>query len=257
MKQVGDISVELNDYVAVVEIRRPPYNYFDKELIGDLASVFEELDADKNCRASVLAAEGKAFCAGAVFQTPIDVDKRVADAKVLYAEAVRLFRLKKPIIGAVDGAAIGGGLGLALVPDFRVTCPEARFAANFTKIGIHPGFGLTLTLPHLIGQQKASLMFFTGMRIKGDQAFEWGLADQLTERVDVRNKAVELATEIANSAPLAIQSTRKALRADLVRQISGRTDHELAEQKILFATQDFVEGVASVRDRRVGLFNEE
>ena len=72
---------------------------------------------------------------------------------------MRLFRARKPIIGAINGAAVGGGFGLALLPDFRVASPESRFTANFVKLGFHPGFGLTHTLPKLIGQQKANLMF--------------------------------------------------------------------------------------------------
>ena len=74
---------------------------------------------------------------------------------------MRIFRNKKPIVAAIHGAAIGGGLGLAVSADFRVTCPEARFAANFTKLGFHPGFGLTATLPELVGKNNAELIFYT------------------------------------------------------------------------------------------------
>ena len=106
---------------------------------------------------------------------------------------MRLFSCKKPIVGAIQGPAIGGGLGLALVPDFRVASPEARFAANFVKIGFHPGFGLTYTLPRLIGVQRANLMFLTGRRITGEEAFAWGLADLLVEPERLREAATKLA----------------------------------------------------------------
>ena len=102
-------------------------------------------------------------------------DKDDPDAvNPLYAAAVRLFACEKPIVGAIHGTAAGGGLGLALVPDFRVTCAEAKFTANFVRLGIHPGFGLTHTLPRLVGQQRAQLMFYTGRRIGGEQAVEIG-----------------------------------------------------------------------------------
>ena len=149
-----DIGVEKAGHVALVEIRRPPNNFFDVALIGEIAAAFEALDADAECRALVLAAQGKVFCAGADFGDGARSSRRRAaadgpppGAAHLYIEGNRLFRTKKPIVAAVHGAAVGGGLGLAMVADFRVTCREARFSANFTRLGFHPGFGLTVTLP--------------------------------------------------------------------------------------------------------------
>ena len=166
--QYGEVSVELNDHVALVEIHRPPHNFFDFELICGIADALEALDEEMDCRAIVLASEGKSFCAGANFKNRSE-DARdprgTTDENPLYAEAVRVFACRKPIVAAVQGAAIGGGFGLAMAADFRVACPEARFAANFVRLGIHPGFGLTHTLPRLIGVQQASLMFMTGRRI--------------------------------------------------------------------------------------------
>jgi len=163
----GDIEVSRDGYVAIVEIQRPPHNFFDIDLIHTLADVFDTLDEDKGARAIVLASQGKNFCAGNDFASkpkPSTHPKAVAlegSFSPLYAGAVRLFSNKKPIVGAIQGAAVGGGFGLALLPDFRVVTPQARFTANFVKLGFHPGFGLTHTLPKLIGQQKAALMFQT------------------------------------------------------------------------------------------------
>lgn len=253
----GDIAVDLNDHVAVVEIRRPPHNFFNQALIASIGDAFEALDAEDGCRALVLASEGKSFCAGADFSPPDDAGNAVdmpLSAGHLYQQAVRLFSTAKPIVGAIHGAAIGGGLGLALVPDFRVTCPEARFSANFTHLGFHPGFGLTETLPALIGQQQAALMFYTGRRLKGDEAAELGLADILVPRDQVRQRAIELAAEIAVAAPLAITSTRATLRAGLPERIAAATDRELAEQERLRGTEDFAEGIKAMSERRVPNF---
>ena len=201
-----------------IEIRRPPHNYFDIALIREIAGALEALDEDPAVRAVVLAAQGKAFCAGAKLGGGGDVVDVLQDkaakgqAGTLYAEAVRTFRTKKPIVGAIHGAAVGGGLGLALVPDLRVTCPEARFCANFTRLGFHPGFGLTVTLPELIGPSKAALMFHTGRRFTGEEAFAMGLADVLVAQDRVRAAAIELATEIAQSSPLGVMATRATLR---------------------------------------------
>ncbi len=177
-----EIGVTLDGPVATVEIRRPPNNFFDAALIAEIGSAFEKLDADPACRTIVLAAEGRHFCAGADFSKRMDTGTVAESAKSgsgkhLYKEAARLFRTAKPVIGAIHGAAVGGGLGLALVPDFRVTCAEARFSANFNRLGFHPGFGLTYTLPRLVGVQQASLLFYTGRRIPGDEAVRIGLAD--------------------------------------------------------------------------------
>src|ERR1700720_189861 len=165
----GDVSVTLDGNVATLEIHRPPHNFFDFVLIRDLANAFEALDNEPECRALMLCSEGKSFCAGANFANR-DASSGETTARAgenpLYIEGVRLFRCKKPVVAAIQGPAIGGGLGLALVADVRV-------AANFVKIGIHPGFGLTYTLPRLIGVQKATLMFLTGRRIEGKEALAW------------------------------------------------------------------------------------
>src|SRR5580658_9991144 len=254
-----DIGVEKNGHVALVEIRRPPNNFFDIALIEEIASAFEALDADADCRALVLAAQGKAFCAGANFG---DGDSDGGEllsgprpgAAHLYIEGNRLLRTRKPIVAAVHGAAVGGGLGLAMVADFRVSCPEARFSANFTRLGFHPGFGLTVTLPAAIGPTKAALMFYTSRRVAGDEAHAMGLADVLVAQDKVREAALSLAAEIAENSPLGLIATRATLRGDLADRVRAATEHELAEQSRLRKTEDFKEGVKAMAERRPPLF---
>ena len=252
----GDVSIAIDNYVATAEIHRPPHNYFDVQLIRDLASAFNDLDADPACRAIVLAAEGKSFCAGANFasRNPTGATDPSQGGNPLYAEGVRLFSCKTPVIAAIQGAAIGGGLGLALVADFRVATPDARFAGNFVKIGIHPGFGLTYTLPRLIGHQKASLLFLTGRRIGGEEAVAIGLADVLAEPEKLRATAVGLAREIAENAPLAVLSMRATMRHGLAEAVKSQTDHEFIEQARLMKTEDHREGIKAVAERRPGNF---
>ena len=250
-----DLGIELADAVATVEMRRPPHNFFDLALIRQLADAFEALDADPGCRAVVLASQGKSFCAGAnLGDGSQERSIGTANTAHLYTEAVRLFACRKPVVGAIHGPAIGGGLGLALVPDFRVACPEARFSANFTRLGFHPGFGLTVTLPELIGRSQAALMFYTGRRVKGEEALATGLADVLVPQAEVRQAALALAREIAGSAPLAVLATRATLRAGLAARVRAATEHELAEQTRLRRTQDFREGVQASAERRTPKF---
>src|SRR4051794_30399942 len=253
----SELGVELADHVATVEIRRPPHNFFDLALIHALGEAFEALDADPACRAIVLASQGKSFCAGANFGdgSALDADgqanARPAGTTHLYVEALRLFRTAKPIVGAIHGPAIGGGLGLALVPDFRVTCEEARFSANFNRLGFHPGFGLTATLPRLVGPQQAALLFYTGRRISGAEAVRIGLADQLVPQAEVRSAAQALALEIAQSSPLAVLSTRETLRRGLIDAVEAATERELVEQDWLRRTEDFQEGIKAYGERRL------
>jgi enoyl-CoA hydratase/carnithine racemase len=256
-----DIAVERTGNVALVEIRRPPNNFFDIALIHEIAAALEALDADGGCRATVLASQGKVFCAGANFGDGGSLDaqgRRPGEQSQgvghLYMQAVRLFRIKKPIIAAVHGPAVGGGLGLAMVADFRVACPEARFVANFTRLGFHPGFGLSVTLPRAIGAQNAALMFYTSRRVTGTDAHAMGLADVLVPQDEVRSAALALAAEIAENAPLGVLSTRATMRGDLADRVMKATEHELAEQSRLRQTDDFKEGVKAMAERRVPSF---
>ena len=258
-----DIGVDMHGHVALIEIRRPPHNFFDVALIQEIAGALEALDEDIGCRAVVLAAQGKSFCAGANFgdgatlntdgQRPGGLNREAA-VQHLYLEGNRLFRTKKPIVAAVHGAAVGGGLGLAMIADFRVTCPEARFAANFTRLGFHPGFGLTVTLPAVIGATKAALMFYTSRRVTGDDAYAMGLADVLVPQDQVRDAALKLAAEIGENAPLALVSTRATMRGDLADRVLKATEHELVEQTRLRKTEDFKEGVKATAERRIPTF---
>lgn len=240
-------------HVALIELRRPPYNHLNVEALVELAEALERLDADPECRAVVLAAEGKAFSAGGEFSQSggEDASSNTAD---FYGHALRLFRTAKPIVAAVHGAAIGAGLGLAVAADFRVTCSEARFSANFNRLGIHPGFGLSFTLPRLVGEQQAALLFYTGRRISGEEAHRIGLADVLVAADGVRSAALALAAEIAVSAPLAVESTRATLRSQWVDQVYEANQKELALQRVQFASEDFREGVAAMAERRPPVF---
>jgi len=249
-----DLGVTLDQHVATVEIRRPPHNFFDISLIQQIADTYAELDALADCRAIVLCAEGKNFCAGANFgaaDAGNAKDSSQGDlSNELYRQAVRVFRVRKPVVAAVQGAAIGGGLGLAVSADFRVTCPEARFSANFTRLGFHPGFGLTVTLPELIGKQRAALLCLTSRRIDGEQAHAWGLADACVPLAEVRTAAQALAREIAGCAPLAVAATRATLRHGLADRVAMQTDHELVEQNALRRTADWAEGIRATAERR-------
>ena len=188
-KTFGDITATFGEQdVAVAEINRPPDNYFDAALIGSLADAFDWLQ-HHGARAIVLSSVGKNFCAGADF-TGRSGQRPLSDggAGELYEQAFRLFQVPVPVVAAVQGAAVGGGLGLACAADFRVASPQSRFSANFARIGLHHGFALTVTLPGIVGQQRAAELLYTGKRIGGEEAARIGLADRLS--ADLRGAAL-------------------------------------------------------------------
>ena len=252
-----DVSVALSDEgVATVEIHRPPNNYFDVDLIRALADAYEALDVDGACRAIVLCSEGKHFCSGAEFKSGPHLSTETPDLGIaaLYQQGARLFRSGVPVVAAVHGAAIGGGLGLACSADFRITCPEARFSTNFARLGFHQGFGLSISLPALVGQQRALELLYTGRRIPGAEAFDIGLADRLVASSEVRDVAHSLASEIASSAPLAVRSIRSTMRWQLLGQLDLALEREAIEQNRLRATHDFAEGIQAMAERRYPRF---
>jgi enoyl-CoA hydratase/carnithine racemase len=252
----GDhVTVAMEGYVAVVTLNRPPHNFVTLNFMRDLADAMDSVGGDTEARAIVLQSEGKAFSAGADFSSSPGTPASGMDAiRPVYDQAVRLFSVKLPIVAAVQGAAVGAGLGLALVADLRVAAPEARFVANFVKLAFHPGFGLTHTLPRLIGQQRASLMFLTARRIRAEEGLAWGLVDEVVPAQELRAAALRLATEIAGNAPLAVVATRNTVRAQLSAEVRAQVDIEHREQALLRETEDFQEGVRAVAERRPGNF---
>ncbi len=243
--------------VAVVEVRRPPNNFFDPDLIEAIATAAHALDSDGRTRAIVLAAQGKNFCAGADFAGTSGAGEVSPDegARRLYAAGARLFEVGLPMVAAVQGAAIGGGFGLALAADFRVAGPGSRFAANFARLGLHHGFGMTVTLPRVVGPQYASDLLLTGRRIDGIEGFRIGVVDRLAESDEaIRDSAIALAQELATAAPLAVRSIRATLRQGLADAVARATEHERTEQAWLRGTADFAEGVRAASERRTPTF---
>ncbi|SFP92643.1 enoyl-CoA hydratase/isomerase family protein [Sphingomonas rubra] len=249
------VQTRRDAHVAIATFARPPHNFADLELIRSIGAAFDAADADPEVRAIVLRSEGRVFCAGAdlVNANPV-ADGVAVERNPFYVAAARLFGTRKPVVAAVQGSAVGAGLGLSLVADFRVASPEARFAANFVQIGFHPGFGISAVLERVVGRQRALLMNLTGRRVKGEEAAAWGLVDQLVPLDELDAAALALAHEIAAGAPLAVQATRATMRGDLAALVEAQTDHELAEQAKLMGTADFAEGVRAVAERRPGRF---
>jgi 2-(1,2-epoxy-1,2-dihydrophenyl)acetyl-CoA isomerase len=250
------VSVSSQGHVAIIEFCRPPYNFFNEPLIAAIADALENLAESGQCRAVVLCSSGKHFCAGAELSadSASSTTRSQGTQRHIYDSAVRLLEQPLPIVAAVQGAAVGGGMGLALVCDLRVTTPESRFAAPFARLGVHHGFGLSVTLPLVAGHQRALELLYTGRRISGDEALRMGICDRVVAANQLRDTASDLALEIARSAPLAVRAIRETMRAGLVAQFREATAREKAAQQLLFATADAAEGIRADAERRTPEF---
>ncbi len=237
--------------VATIRLARPPHNFFDAALLRGIADALADNDVDDAVVVTVMTAEGRSFCAGADFKASKGDGNSAAD---VYAQAARILDRVKPLVAAVGGPAVGGGLGLALAADFRVVSPAARFHANFAAIGLHPGFALTVTLPALIGAQAAREMLMTARRVDGGEAVALRLADKLVEAAALDEAALAFAETIAANAPLALRTIRRAL--PLIDGTAARAAMaaELQAQSSLFSTADFQEGVTAGAERRPPVF---
>ena len=250
---MSTVTLGREGHVAIVELHDPPANFFDRDLLAAIADAGQEATAD-GARSIVLCSEGRHFCAGArLADASGTVDPR-ASAAAVYEQAKRIFRLEIPVVAAVHGAAVGGGLGLACAADFRVAGPKARFEANFSRLGFHCGFALSLTLPRIVGPTTAALMLYGARPVRGAEARDAGLADQLVELGEERAAALELARDLAGAAPLAVRSMRATMRADLLDRLDAAFAHELDEQARLWQTDDAAVGITASLERTVPAF---
>ena len=245
---MSDVGREfVADRVALLELRRPPHNFFDEALLTEVADVLLALDDDDSVSSVVLCAQGRNFCAGADLR-----GVGAAGIRRVYRQAFRIFSGRKPVVAAVHGGAIGGGLGLAMAADFRIATPDARFTANFARLGFHHGFGLTVTLPRAVGQQRALELLYTGRSVSGKEALELGLCDEVAD--DPRAAAVAFAERIAASAPLSLPAIRATMRRALVADVSAALSTEADAQAALLGTADFAEGIAASIGKRAPQF---
>lgn len=251
-----DVSTFKHGHVGEIRFSAPPYNFASSGLLRTLADAIDAMDADMEIRCILLTAEGKTFCGGADLAGADAVQGAdgMNEIALFYENAARIMQRRKPMIATVQGAAIGAGLGLALAADFRIASPQARFSANFVKLGFHPGFAITYTLPRVVGAQKAAWMMLSGNRIKADEAQAWGLVDRIVPADQLPHEALAMAAEIACNAPLALVSVRATIAGEVARKVVEAMQHEHSQQTMLKGTADYAEGVAAVFERREAVF---
>lgn len=251
---LSQVSITLTDHVATIEFASDPFNYLSVGLMQELAQAWAWADAELQCRAIVLCAAGRVFCAGVDFRSMAAAGGDNSP-QPLYQLASRLLAGKKPCIAAVQGAAVGAGLGLAMLADQRVAGPKTQFTASFAQLGFHAGFGLTATLPHVLGPHAASNLLLLGQPVRGEEALRLGLADVLVDTVEgVRDAAIARARMLAANAPQAVQDMRTYLRAPLLAAFAQALEQELGAQLRHMKTSDFIEGISAALAKRAPQF---
>jgi len=210
-----DVTVEqVGAHVGVVQLNRPPNNYFDTALIVGVAEAYEELDRSGWCRAIVLGSEGRHFCAGLDFAANAG-----QDIAALYSAALRLFAAPLPVVAAVQGAAIGGGTTMLTHCDFVYAGESAKFQMPFVNLALVPEFGSSCTVPARIGYLRAAELILLGMPFDANRAAELGLVTRVVPDQKLLATATETAQTLAEKPPGALQACKRLMKQSTREQL--------------------------------------
>jgi enoyl-CoA hydratase/carnithine racemase len=259
------VLLERSGHVATVTLNQPDQrNAFTPELMTAFKEVMDELTNDAEVRAVVVTGAGKGFSAGAHFNTlpslfgnadgPEGVLGIHAAIERLYATFTGLGGLKVPTVAAVNGAAVGGGLGIALQCDLRLVAEDAKIGANFARLGIHPGMGITARLIDAVGSQAAAELLYTGRLIRGREAAAMGLFRKALPADEVLPAAQALAAEIAEAAPLAVRCIKRTVQRCVGLKLEQILRTEAMAQAMLAQSADASEGIQALLAKRTPEF---
>jgi enoyl-CoA hydratase/carnithine racemase len=251
------VRYSVHGQVGVITLDRPDNrNSMTGELLDAFATTSAAARADSAIRCVVITGTGTCFSAGADFKSIV---QRAGGAPhersyAMYAPFLSLLDLEVPIVGALNGHAIGGGFGLALQCDVRVGAREAKYGANFVRLGLGPGMAISYMLPRIAGVARASELLLTGRLVDGAEAERIGILNYALEAADVLARAMEIANEIASAAPLAVRATKAAIRRGLELHVREAAAAESYAQAETLATDDAREGIAALLAKRAPHF---
>jgi enoyl-CoA hydratase len=253
-----NLLIDTVDNVATLTVNRPrSLNALNSEVLGELECALYELNLDDGVKAVVLTGAGeRAFVAGADIKEMAEMNAFQGHAFARKGQQVMqlMERMKKPVIAAVNGYALGGGLELALACDFIYASSKARLGFPEVTLGIMPGFGGTQNLARLIGPNRANEMIFTGRMLDADKACAWGIVNQLFPPEELLAKAQETARAIAQVAPLGVSSAKDAIANGLNMGKEDGFRYEAALFGVLFSTEDQREGMGAFVEKRQAEF---
>lgn len=250
---MGTLNYEVKDNVAVLTIQSPPANALSSALLNDLTEKLDEIETDNTVKAVVLNGEGKFFSAGADIKEFTSLQE-ASDFKALAERGQKLFdRIENfsiPVIAAIHGAALGGGLELAMACHIRIVTEDAKLGLPEVTLGIIPGFAGTQRLPHYVGTAKAYEMILTGKPISGKEANEAGLANQAVQEGAVFDTAFKLAGTIAAKSKLTINAVMDLIPYAKTEQFSQGVTKEADTFSGIFGSEDAKEGIQAFIDKR-------
>ncbi|MEK7793466.1 MAG: enoyl-CoA hydratase/isomerase family protein [Candidatus Hydrogenedentota bacterium] len=255
------VLYEVQDHIATITLNRPENrNSMTADILAGIEEATARASNDAALRCVVITGRGTSFCAGADFKSSAQANTQSAALPsnersfAMYRPFLSVLDIPVPVIGALNGHAIGGGLGLAIVCDMRVANAQSKYGANFTKLGLHPGMATTYILPRLVGVPKAAELLFTGRLVNGAEAAQLGLANYAVAPEEVLPKAMELAREVASCAPLATRWTKRSFYQNLDWSPHTAAQHEADLQSRTLETQDYKEGTTALLEKRTPNF---
>ncbi|MFK7991273.1 MAG: enoyl-CoA hydratase/isomerase family protein [Sandaracinaceae bacterium] len=249
------VLYERDGDVGVLTLNRPDNrNSMTEEILEGVAARAQEARDDAAIRCLVLTGRGRCFSAGADFKSQIQRDAagRTPHERsyAMYAPFLSLLDVEVPIVGAINGHAVGGGFGLSLMCDLRYVREDAKYGANFTRLGLHPGMAVSYLLPRLVGLPQASEWLYTGRLFDGHEGARAGLFNAALQGGEVLGRAMETARAIAANAPIAMRMTKRSLREGLGWDIRGAAHREAFAQAVSVDTEDAKEGMAALLEKR-------
>lgn len=247
-----NLVVEIENKIAVVTLNRPQaLNALNKELLNEISSFLDEATNNQNIRAVILTGSGeKSFVAGADIKEFSDFDGKQGEFLAREGQEKvfnKVENFPKPIIAAVNGFALGGGLELAMACHFRIASDNARLGLPEVTLGLIPGYGGTQRLPRLVGKGRAAQMIFTAEMISAQRAFEIGLVNEVVSQTELMDRTIAIASKIATNSSTAIA---KAIQAVNASHLTDGFDLEIKSFGELFETADFQEGVSAFMEKR-------
>ncbi|PKN56297.1 MAG: hypothetical protein CVU56_16765 [Deltaproteobacteria bacterium HGW-Deltaproteobacteria-14] len=258
----GDaVSYERDGHVGIITLDRPDNrNSMTAELLEAFAAATARAVADGEVRCVIITGRGNCFSAGADLRAQIqggdDGKPRMPHEKsfAMYTAFLRVLDLEVPVIAAMQGHAVGGGFGLALLSDIRVANEDAKYGANFARLGLHSGLGISYLLPRLVGASAAAELLFTGRLVSGAEAARIGIASRALPGDAVLAAAREVASEIAAAAPAAVRMMKRSLYQALGWDVRGAALAEAYAQAATVETADFREGMDALLAKRAPHF---
>jgi 2-(1,2-epoxy-1,2-dihydrophenyl)acetyl-CoA isomerase len=256
MAEIETLRVEQTGAVLTLTLDRPKANAFDLPLVDALLDALRKAEADPGVRCLVLTGAGKVFSAGqdvtAFGEGPVSFRKHLE--RTYNRLILKMRTLEKPIVGAINGAAAGAGLGVAMATDLRIAAAGARFVFGFTGIGLTADSGASLMLPLLIGLARASEVAFTNMPVTADQALAYGLVNRVVPEGELAGAAAELAASLASGPTRALGLTKRAFYHAALSSLPDVLDYEAHLQEIAGRTEDHREGVRAFLEKRTASF---